>query len=47
MRGTFSIMCDDLEAEDLHLVLSPEGRMRVTAFFCREFKFAYKGFMIG
>ena len=47
MRITLSIMCDDLEAEDLGLVVSPEGGMRVRAFFCEEFKFAHKGFMIG
>jgi hypothetical protein len=44
---TLLITCDDLEAEDLHLVLSLEGGMRVRAFFCEEFKFAHKGFMIG
>jgi len=47
MSITLSITCDDLEAEDLHLVLSLKGGMRVRAFFCEEFKFAHKGFMIG
>ena len=47
MSITLSIMCDDLEAEDLHSVLSPEDGIRVRAFFWGEFKFAHKGFMIG
>jgi len=47
MSGTLSIMCDGLEAEDLHLVLSPETSSQMKTLFCHEFKFAHKGFMIG